>query len=84
VIASVCVNSDGVAVRPPKNMDAELADVFAKHVKQLADKARSVVRDLDPQNDLKFMRIRSRTQEVLISNHDKFMFAVVQDPSIPK
>jgi dynein light chain roadblock-type len=82
VLASVCVNSEGVNVRPPKNMGPDLAAAFAKHVKQLADKARSVVRDLDPQNDLKFMRIRSRDQALMIANHDNFLFAVVQDPNV--
>ena len=33
---------------------------YAQLIPQLASMARSLVRDLDPQNDLQFLRIRSK------------------------
>ena len=33
----------------------------------LTAKARSVVRDLDPQNDLTFLRVRSKKHELMIA-----------------
>lgn len=48
---------------------------------RLAAKARSVVRDLDPQNDLTFLRIRSRKQEIIVAPDNEFLLIVIQDPS---
>ena len=36
-------------------------------ITQLSDMARSVVRDLDPTNDLTFLRVRSKKHEILIA-----------------
>lgn len=37
-----------------------LGDTIAKSIPILAQKARSLVRDLDPTNDLAFLRIKSK------------------------
>src|SRR5258708_359571 len=36
-------------------------------IRTLSDKAKSCVRDLDPQNDLTFLRIRTKKQEILVA-----------------
>lgn len=36
-------------------------------IRTLSDKAKSCVRDLDPQNDLTFFRIRTKKQEILVA-----------------
>ena len=38
-------------------------------VSQLADRAKSVVRDLDPTNQLTFLRVKSAKHEVLYSKN---------------
>jgi hypothetical protein len=43
------VNADGIPIRPAKGMDDELTHKYAANISQLAAKARSVIRDLDPQ-----------------------------------
>ena len=48
-------------------MDDELTHQYAANVSALAAKARSVIRDLDPQNDLTFLRIRSKKHEIMIA-----------------
>ena len=44
-------------------MTAQYADL----IPQLALMARSLVRDLDPQNDLQFLRIRSKMHEIMVA-----------------
>lgn len=61
------VNADGLAIRPSKGMDDEMTQKYAANVAALASKARSVIRDLDPQNDLTFLRIRSKKHEIMIA-----------------
>ena len=41
--------------------------------------ARTVIRDLDPQNDLTFVRIRSRQHEIMVAPYEEFNLVVVQD-----
>jgi hypothetical protein len=48
-------------------MDNTTTVQYAGLISQLSDKARSVVRDLDPTNDLTFLRIRSRKHEIMVA-----------------
>jgi len=40
-----------------------------------------VVRDLDPQNDLTFLRIRTKKHEIMIAPDNEFLLIVIQDPT---
>ena len=44
----VISNADGVPLRPSKGMDDRMTHEYAANLSQLAAKARSVIRDLDP------------------------------------
>ena len=46
----------------------------------LASKARSAVRTLDPQNDLTFLRIRSKKHEIMVAPEKEYMLIVIQEP----
>lgn len=54
---------------------------YAALMGQLSDKARSVVRDLDPSNDLTFLRIRSKKHEIMVAPEKDFILIVIQNPS---
>ncbi|KAJ8949730.1 hypothetical protein NQ318_005051 [Aromia moschata] len=54
---------------------------YAGLISSLSDKARSVVRDLDPSNDLTFLRIRSKKDEIMVAPDKEFLLIVVQTPS---
>ena len=47
-------------------------------VAELAEKAKSIVRDLDPTNCLTFFRLKSATHEVLVAPEENFMILVLQ------
>ena len=42
--------------------------------------AKSVVRDLDPVNDLRFLRMRSNKTEILIAPDEDYILIVLQTP----
>ena len=46
---------------------------------ELAKKARSVIRDIDPLNDLTFFRIRSKRQEIMVAPDKNLFLIVIQD-----
>lgn len=54
---------------------------YAELVPQLASMARSMVRDLDPQNSLQFLRIRSKNHEIMVHSDPEFTLIVIQNPA---
>eukprot|EP00741_Cyanophora_paradoxa_P017744 tig00000203_g17138.t1 len=79
VAGILIVNTDGVAIRT--NLDQALTAQYAALMTQLAAKARSAVRDLDPQNDLTFLRIRSKKHEIMVAPDKDFILIVIQNPN---
>eukprot|EP00742_Colponemidia_sp_Colp-10_P003451 GILJ01003676.1.p1 GENE.GILJ01003676.1~~GILJ01003676.1.p1 ORF type:complete len:101 (-),score=13.03 GILJ01003676.1:103-405(-) len=75
----VIVNSEGVPIR--STLDNSLTLQYSALITQLAQKARSVVRDLDPQNDLTFLRIRSKKHEIMVAPDKDFILIVIQNPN---
>eukprot|EP00976_Prorocentrum_cordatum_P092092 1188790-Prorocentrum_minimum.AAC.1 len=63
VLGIIIVNNDGIPIRT--TLDAQVTVQYAALVTHLASKARSVVRKLDEQNDLHFLRIRSKKHEIM-------------------
>jgi len=80
VIGILIFNSDAIPIR--STMDAAVATKTAGMVAPLIGKARSMVRDLDPQNDLTFVRIRSKKHEILVAPEKDFCLVVVQNPNV--
>lgn len=59
------VNSEGIPIKT--TLDNSTTVQYAGLLHQLTSKARSVVRDIDPQNDLTFLRIRSKKHEIMVA-----------------
>lgn len=55
-------------------MDATITNQYCAVISRLADQARSTIRDLDPTNDITFLRLRSKKNEVLIAPGNKISF----------
>ena len=54
-------------------MDNSTTIQYAGLLHSLTAKARSVVRDIDPQNDLTFLRIRSKKHEIMVAPGKKYV-----------
>ncbi|KAJ8962499.1 hypothetical protein NQ318_000889 [Aromia moschata] len=76
VVGTIVVNSEGIAIK--STLDNTTTVQYAV---PYADKARSVVRDLDPSNDLTFLRIRSKKHEIMVAPDKEFILIVVQNPT---
>lgn len=55
----------GIPIR--STLDNSTTVQYAGLISQLAAKARSTVRDIDPSNDLTFLRIRSKKHEIMVA-----------------
>lgn len=69
----------GIPVK--STLDNSTTVQYAGLMSQLSDKARSVVRDLDPGNDLTFLRVRSKKHEIMVAPDKEFILIVIQNPS---
>jgi dynein light chain roadblock-type len=64
--------------------DADHQRKYASLISELTTKTRSMIRELDPDNTLKFLRIRTNTEEIMIApepNNQQYTLVVGQDPS---
>ena len=59
-------------------MSQELAEAYADAMKHLAKKSRNVVRDIDPKNELRYLRIRAKKHEVLVAFDEEFLVIIIQ------
>ncbi|CAH0550845.1 unnamed protein product [Brassicogethes aeneus] len=79
VVGTIVVNSEGIPIK--STLDNTTTVQYAGLISSLSDKARSVVRDLDPSNDLTFLRIRSKKHEIMVAPDKEFILIVVQNPT---
>lgn len=79
VLGIIVVNAEGIPIRT--TLDNSTTVQYAGLIHQLTMKARSTVRDIDPQNDLSFLRIRSRKHEIMIAPDKEYLLIVIQNPS---
>ncbi|XP_068118496.1 dynein light chain roadblock-type 1 [Hyperolius riggenbachi] len=75
----IIVNSEGIPIK--STMDNATTAQYASHMHQLVMRARSSVRDIDPQNDLTFLRVRSKKNEIMVAPDKDYMLVVIQQPS---
>lgn len=78
VAGVVIVNGEGIPIKT--TLDNHVSVQYAGLMSALVDKAKAVVRDLDPTNDLTFLRIRSKRSEVMVAPDKEFILIVVQHP----
>ncbi|XP_002045128.2 dynein light chain roadblock-type 2 [Drosophila sechellia] len=79
VVGTIVVNNEGIPVK--STLDNTTTVQYAGLMSQLADKARSVVRDLDPSNDMTFLRVRSKKHEIMVAPDKDFILIVIQNPT---
>lgn len=73
----VIVNSAGTPIR--SNLSTDLKKLYAGLITQLTARTRSVVRDLNPENDLTFLRIRTKIHEILVAPGKNIPFSSHQN-----
>ncbi|XP_038137695.1 dynein light chain roadblock-type 1-like [Cyprinodon tularosa] len=75
----IIVNSEGIPIK--STMDDQSTLQYSALTHQLVMKARVTVRDLDQQDDLTFLRIRTKKNEIMIAPDKDYFLIVIQNPS---
>ncbi|XP_048818945.1 dynein light chain roadblock-type 1-like isoform X3 [Lagopus muta] len=73
----IVVNSGGIPII--STMDNTTTLQYAGLLQHFIVMARSIVRDIDPQNDLTFLRIRSKKNEIMIAPEKDYFLIVIQN-----
>ncbi|CDS43358.1 dynein light chain [Echinococcus multilocularis] len=73
----IIMNNDAVPIRT--TMDKPMTVHYCALSQQLVSKSRAGVRDGDPTNDLTFLRIRSKKNEIMIAPDKEYTLIVVQE-----
>eukprot|EP01024_Parvocaulis_polyphysoides_P043321 TRINITY_DN395_c0_g1_i2.p3 TRINITY_DN395_c0_g1~~TRINITY_DN395_c0_g1_i2.p3 ORF type:complete len:100 (-),score=3.22 TRINITY_DN395_c0_g1_i2:42-341(-) len=79
VLGTVIVDKEGQVLKT--SLTQELTNSYATLIPGLTLLARNMVRDLDPQNDLEFLRLRSDKYEIMVAPYAEFCMIVIQYPS---
>ncbi|KAL7837437.1 hypothetical protein SRHO_G00271480 [Serrasalmus rhombeus] len=75
----IIANTEGIPIKT--TLDNSSTVQYAGLLHQLMMKARSTVRELDPQNDLTFLRVRSKKNEIMIAPDKDYFLIVIQNPT---
>ncbi|KAL6464664.1 hypothetical protein MHYP_G00269810 [Metynnis hypsauchen] len=75
----IIANAEGIPIKT--TLDNSSTVQYAGLLHQLMMKARSTVRELDPQNDLTFLRVRSKKNEIMIAPDKDYFLIVIQNPT---
>ncbi|CAD5212187.1 unnamed protein product [Bursaphelenchus okinawaensis] len=71
-----------VCGRPIRStFDDESTAQYADRLHELCEKSRNVVKDLDQTNDLSFLRMRTKNNEIIIAPDRDYLIAVVSNKS---
>lgn len=74
----VICNKQGQVLRRFPNMSVEDAETYAHSMNALTNQARGVVRDLNPQNELRYLRVKTRKHEIMVAYDVQFIVIVIQ------
>lgn len=76
VVALMLTNRDGLVLR--SNVDITTTKLYAVQYQKLIKMAHSAVRELDPENELRFIRVRNKQHEIMVAPTEDLILIVVQ------
>lgn len=77
VVGTVVVNKEGVPIK--STLDNVTTNQYSGLLNNLVTQAKQMFQDLDPSNDLNFLRIRTKKHEFMVVPDQEFLFIVVQN-----
>jgi dynein light chain roadblock-type len=80
VYGVIIMNSDGIPIR--SSLNPQLTITYVSLIHGFSSKARTVIKEMDNQNEVTFIRLRSNKDEVLIAPDKEFTMIVIQKPVV--
>jgi len=83
VVAVLILNREGnVLVSSGNNNTKTPPPKQAKLIKHLMETSNKFIHALDPEDEISFVQIRSKQHAVMLSPHEGYVLAVLQDPLV--
>ncbi|KAL1924586.1 uncharacterized protein VTP21DRAFT_4240 [Calcarisporiella thermophila] len=79
VYAVIVTDLDGHVVRA--TLENDRAKEYASHVNKLIGHTRETVAAIDSENDLTFLRVRTRKYEIMVCPDKEYVMIVLQNPA---
>ncbi|EDO39602.1 predicted protein [Nematostella vectensis] len=76
VMGWLVINNQGEPIK--SSMDIPTTQLYASEFAPLAHFAHSAVRDMDPQNELRFIRVRTNKMEFMVAPDNEYLLIVIQ------
>jgi len=77
VVGAVLVDGDGVPVRT--NLPENAAQMYANRMRPLVALARTMVQDMETGDQLSYVRLRTRRQELMVATENEHTIILIQD-----
>eukprot|EP00092_Neocalanus_flemingeri_P034133 GFUD01037119.1.p1 GENE.GFUD01037119.1~~GFUD01037119.1.p1 ORF type:complete len:113 (-),score=25.91 GFUD01037119.1:141-434(-) len=77
VIGTVVVNNEGIPIK--STLDNTTTSQYSGIINTLVNQAKTMFKDIDPSNDINFLRIRTKKHEFMVVPDNDFLFIVVQN-----
>ena len=77
VVGTIVVNSEGIPLKT--DLDNSNTLQYAAVCKTLVSLARNTVRDIDPENELTILRVKTRKNELMIAPWEDYLLIVIQN-----
>ncbi|EDV31155.1 uncharacterized protein Dana_GF19684 [Drosophila ananassae] len=77
VMGAILVDGSGTVLR--SNVNESASQVYANRLVQLVTMSRDLVRDVEPSDDLAYVRLRTRKQELMVATESQHTIIVIQD-----
>ncbi|XP_032999108.1 dynein light chain roadblock-type 2-like [Lacerta agilis] len=78
VIGTIVINEEHIPIRT--TLDNSTPVQYTGLLHQLMIKAKSTVRNIDPQTDLTFLGIRSKNHGMMVAPDKEYLLIVIQNP----
>ena len=81
-IGVIITNEDGAAIRT--TLDHPTTVQYSDMMRKMAVSTQNAVREINPEDDLRFLRIRTKKHEVMVAPDNGYMMIAIHDPSVDK
>ncbi len=72
------LNAEGAAVK--SSVDTKTTEAFSSMIHEIVALSRKLFQEVDPNNDLTFMRFRTKKHEIMVVPDKEYMLIVVHHP----
>ena len=78
VVGTMLINREGIPIRT--SLDTSVTAQYSGILSHLAERAIYAVKAMDPTNELQYLRMTTKKQEILVAPDDDFKLIVIQKP----